>query len=77
MYDAGEGIRMAMISREWRLKSRPEGMPAMANFEMATVEVPDAGPGEIQVKNLWMSVDPYMRGGMRDVMSYVPPFALG
>ncbi len=70
-------LRMAMTSREWRLVSRPEAMPAMENFELATVELPDAGPGEVQVRNSFMSVDPYMRGRMRDVKSYVPPFALG
>ena len=52
-------------------------MPAAENFELATVEVPDAGPGEVQIRNSFMSVDPYMRGRMRDVKSYVPPFTLG
>jgi len=66
-----------MQSREIRLKSRPNGMPADANFEMATVDVPAPGEGEVQVKNLWMSVDPYMRGRMTDRESYVPPFELG
>ncbi len=66
-----------MTSREWRLKSRPEGIPTADNFEMAAVTLADAGPGEVQVRNQWMSVDPYMRGRMRDVKSYVPPFALG
>ena len=68
---------MSMKSREVRLVSRPEGMPAAENFELATVDLEDAGPGEVQVRNQWMSVDPYMRGRMRDVKSYVPPFALG
>ena len=65
------------MSREWRLVSRPQGMPAAENFELATVEVTDAGPGEVLVRNDFMSVDPYMRGRMRDVKSYVPPFVLG
>jgi NADPH-dependent curcumin reductase CurA len=64
-------------SREIRLKSRPEGVPTADAFELATVEVPEPGPGEVQVKNLWMSVDPYMRGRMIDRKSYVPPFELG
>jgi hypothetical protein len=64
-------------SREIRLKSRPHGMPAPENFELATVELPAPGPGEVQVKNLFMSVDPYMRGRMTDRPSYVPPFELG
>jgi NADPH-dependent curcumin reductase CurA len=65
------------ISREIRLKSRPNGMPMPSDFELATVEVAAPGPGEVQVKNLWMSVDPYMRGRMTDRESYVPPFELG
>jgi NADPH-dependent curcumin reductase CurA len=64
-------------SREIRLKSRPHGMPQAENFELATVEVKAPGEGEVQVKNLFMSVDPYMRGRMTDRESYVPPFELG
>jgi NADPH-dependent curcumin reductase CurA len=63
--------------REIRLKSRPNGLPTADNFEMAEVELAAPGAGEVQVKNLWMTVDPYMRGRMNDVKSYVPPFALG
>jgi len=64
-------------SREVRLKSRPEGMPVAANFEVATVELPAPGAGEVQVRNHFMSVDPYMRGRMYDRPSYVPPFQIG
>lgn len=64
-------------SREIRLRSRPQGLPAVANFELATLELPAPGPGEVQVRNTWMTVDPYMRGRMNDVKSYVPPFQLG
>lgn len=64
-------------SREVRLKSRPTGVPTAANFEVARVELPDPGPGEVQVRNAWMTVDPYMRGRMNDVRSYTPPFAIG
>jgi NADPH-dependent curcumin reductase CurA len=64
-------------SREIRLKSRPVGMPVAENFELAAVELPAPGPGEVQVRNTWMTVDPYMRGRMNDVKSYTPPFALG
>lgn len=63
--------------REIRLKSRPNGLPTADNFELATVELPAPGDGEVQVKNLWMTVDPYMRGRMNDVKSYSPPFPLG
>ncbi|HZC15790.1 MAG TPA: NADP-dependent oxidoreductase [Caulobacteraceae bacterium] len=68
---------MSISSREVRLKSRPQGVPTHENFEITTVHVPDPGPGEVQVKNLWMTVDPYMRGRMNDVKSYSPPFQLG
>ncbi len=68
---------MGMESREVRLVSRPEGMPGVENFEMATVTLAEPGAGEVQVRNEFLSVDPYMRGRMRDVPSYVPPFQLG
>ncbi|NWG53431.1 MAG: NADP-dependent oxidoreductase [Hydrogenophilaceae bacterium] len=66
-----------MRAREVRLKSRPVGTPAPENFEIAEVEVPAPGPGAALVRNLWMSVDPYMRGRMYDRKSYVPPFQIG
>src|SRR5207302_10537586 len=72
------GRRNAMTTvEEIRLKSRPVGMPTRENFELATAELRDPGSGEVQVKNLWMTVDPYMRGRMNDVKSYAPPFQLG
>ena len=64
-------------SREIRLKSRPTGMPTADNFELVTVDLPDPAPGQVQVNNTWMTVDPYMRGRMNDVKSYSPPFQLG
>lgn len=68
---------MPTTSREIRLASRPQGVPTLDNFSFATVEVPDPIPGEVLVRNLCMSVDPYMRGRMNDVKSYVPPFEIG
>ncbi len=66
-----------MQSTEVRLRKRPVGMPEHGDFELETVEVPDPQPGEVQVINLCMSVDPYMRGRMIDRKSYAPPFPLG
>ncbi|TVS18050.1 MAG: NADP-dependent oxidoreductase [Gammaproteobacteria bacterium] len=63
--------------REVRLKSRPNGMPTHDNFEICEVEVADPGPGQVLVRNHYMSVDPYMRGRMYDRKSYVPPFQVG
>ncbi len=68
---------MATTSREIRLKSRPSGLPEAANFDVATVQLPDPADGEVLVRNSWMSVDPYMRGRMYDRPSYVPPFQIG
>ena len=64
-------------SREVRLVSRPVGTPAAENFAIATVDVRAPGPGEVLVRNTFMSVDPYMRGRMYDRASYVPPFQIG
>lgn len=64
-------------SREIRLKSRPAGMPTAANFELAEATLPDPGPGQVLVRNSYMTVDPYMRGRMVDRKSYVPPFQIG
>jgi len=68
---------MTLVSREVRLKSRPVGVPTADNFEIVRVEHPAPAAGEVQVRNLWMTVDPYMRGRMNDVKSYSPPFQLG
>ena len=68
---------MTIRSREVRLARRPVGMPNDGDFELAEVTLPDPAAGELLVRNLWMSVDPYMRGRMNDVKSYTPPFALG
>jgi NADPH-dependent curcumin reductase CurA len=64
------------MARAWHLKSRPSGMPTADNFELKDIDLPPLGPGMVRVRNLWLSVDPYMRGRMNDVKSYVPPFAL-
>jgi len=68
---------MPITSREVRLASRPTGEPTLDNFSFATVELADPQPGEVLVRNLCMSVDPYMRGRMNDTKSYVPPFEIG
>jgi NADPH-dependent curcumin reductase CurA len=68
---------MPAQSREIRLASRPLGEPSLDNFSFATVEVRDPNPGEVLVRNVCLSVDPYMRGRMNDARSYVPPFQIG
>jgi len=64
-------------NREILFKSRPTGMPSAANFELVERPVPTPGPGQVLVRNSYMSVDPYMRGRMTDRASYVDGFKIG
>ncbi|MFD8078151.1 NADP-dependent oxidoreductase [Streptomyces sp. NPDC059718] len=63
-------------SREWHLVARPHGWPKPEDFALRETEVPEPGPGEILVRNLFVSVDPYMRGRMNDAKSYAEPYRL-
>jgi len=63
-------------SREVHLAARPQGEPRPSDFALVEVDVREPGAGEVVVRNLVMSVDPYMRGRMNDVKSYVPPFQI-
>ncbi|MEW6442240.1 MAG: NADP-dependent oxidoreductase [bacterium] len=65
------------VHREIRLKRRPVGIPTEADFEIAETPVPEPSEGEVLVRNIYMSVDPYMRGRMIERKSYMPPFELG
>ncbi|MBY4380723.1 NADP-dependent oxidoreductase [Rhodococcus fascians] len=65
-----------MKAHEIHLASRPEGWPTEDNFRAEVVDLPELQDGQILVRNIVMSVDPYMRGRMNDVKSYVPPFQL-
>lgn len=65
------------VSREIHLKSRPIGLPSEDNFELVSVFIPELVAGEVLVRNIYMSVDPYMRGRMRDRKSYAPSFQIG
>ncbi|MGK3919443.1 hypothetical protein ABI060_14585, partial [Enterococcus faecium] len=69
--------RIARMAQAWTLKSRPQGTPTLDNFELVGIELPALEPGMVRLANRWLSVDPYMRGRMNDVKSYVPPFAIG
>ena len=64
-------------SRQFHLVEFPVGMPTLDTFELAEVDLPHAGDGEVLVQNRFLSVDPYMRGRMINQKgSYVPPFEL-
>ncbi|PSV41957.1 NADP-dependent oxidoreductase [Photobacterium indicum] len=66
-----------MNIQEIQLTSRPTGIPSAENFALAQNTLPEIQDGEVLVKNLWMSVDPYMRGRMMDRASYIAPFQIG
>jgi NADPH-dependent curcumin reductase CurA len=65
------------INRQIRLASRPSGWVTDENFTLTEEALPEAGDGQLVIRNVFMSVDPYMRARMNDVKSYVPPFQIG
>ncbi len=64
------------MARAWHLMRRPDGIPVKGDFALKDVALPALDEGMVRVANRWLSVDPYMRGRMNDVKSYVPPFQL-
>ena len=64
------------MARAWHLMRRPNGAPVAEDFALKDYALPALDEGMVHVRNRWLSVDPYMRGRMNDVKSYVPPFAL-
>ncbi|MGN7978153.1 NADP-dependent oxidoreductase [Microbacterium sp. 22195] len=65
------------LNTQIQLAKRPVGWPTPDDFQTATVVYEAPSAGEVRVRNEFVSVDPYMRGRMNDVRSYVAPFALG
>ncbi len=68
---------MEKLNKQVLLVSRPQGAVTETNFSIVETALPTPGPGEALVRNEWLSLDPYMRGRMNDVKSYVPPAQLG
>ena len=66
-----------MQNKEIRLASRPAGMPTLDNFNTVNTVVPKPKDGEVLVRALYISVDPYLRGRMREGRSYIAPFEVG
>jgi len=60
-----------------RLAARPEGMPTRQHWEMSSTEIVWPSDGEVLVKTAFISIDPAMRGWLRDAKSYLPPVAIG
>ena len=68
---------MAVANRQFRLASRPEGMPGRDIWDLTEEDVPEPADGELLVKVLLLSLDPAMRAWLDDVPSYIPPVAVG
>jgi hypothetical protein len=68
---------MTQQSRRIVLAARPVGEPKDTDFRLETAPVPEPGPGQVLVRTLWLSLDPYMRGRMSDAKSYAKPVGIG
>ena len=66
-----------MLNKRVLLASRPGGWVSEANFRIEDAPLPQPAQGEVLVRNLWLSLDPYMRGRMSDAKSYVKGVELG
>ena len=65
------------VNRQVLLASRPEGIPLAEHFRIVETPVPVPGPGQIVVRNAWLSVEPAMRGWVNAVANYSEPVAVG
>jgi NADPH-dependent curcumin reductase CurA len=68
---------VSVPTREWQLVRRPHGEPVDEDFRLVCLDRPDPAPGEVVVRTIAMSVDPYMRGRMNATKSYAPSWELG
>ncbi len=66
-----------MQNKEIRFASRPTGMPTIETFQIVDTETPKPKDGEVLIRTLYLSVDPYLRGRMREGRSYIEPFQIG
>ena len=65
------------MNRRVTLAARPSGLPQESDFALDEAEVPEPGPGEVLIRTLWVSVDPYQRGRMSTTRSYARSLELG
>ncbi len=64
-------------NRQWVLASRPHGAPTVENFRLEKTSVPQPEEGQLLLRTVYLSLDPYMRGRMSDAPSYSPPVEIG
>ena len=68
---------MATVNRQITLAARPVGFPKVSDFHLVYSPVPSPSEGEVLVRSVYLSLDPYMRGRMNDAESYARPVAIG
>ena len=67
----------AILNRQFLLAQRPVGLPSRDTFSYVENPLGEPGPGQVLVKNAYLSLDPAMRGWMNDAKSYIPPVGIG
>jgi NADPH-dependent curcumin reductase CurA len=70
-------VRMPAKNRQILLASRPKGEPTVENFKLVESEIPSPGPGQMLLRTIYLSLDPYMRGRMNAGKSYARPVEVG
>lgn len=70
-------VQHPSVNRRIVLAERPHGMPTPANFRLEQAPTPEPAEGQVLLRTVYLSLDPYMRGRMSDAPSYVPPAAVG
>lgn len=68
---------MSLANKQILLNTRPVGLPKSTNFSFVQTDAPKAGKGELLLKTIYLSLDPYMRGRMNEGKSYTPPMSIG
>ena len=72
-----DGKRIPSTNRQILLASRPSGEPSLDNFRLAETEIPEPGSGQMLLRTVYLSLDPYMRGRMDPGPSYAPRVEIG
>ncbi|WP_404343547.1 NADP-dependent oxidoreductase [Pseudoalteromonas mariniglutinosa] len=67
----------SITNKQFTLKSRPHGAPTVDNFALQSIPLPELKQGEVLLRTIYLSLDPYMRGRMSDAKSYAEPVAIG
>ena len=76
-YSSRGSDSMNNTNRQIVLAARPKGFPKDTDFRFVEVPIPTVAAGQFLVRSIYLSVDPYMRGRIREIKSYAEPVAVG